>query len=1111
VTFLRRSSLTAVASVILLAPALAAQEPTTPSPRDVILVTGRVVTLDGQAPLSYAQVGIAELKAGGQTREDGRYSFTVPASAANGQVVTLTARAIGFKAKSVQVVLSPGLPPQDFVLESNPLQLGEVVITGAGTTSEAQKIGNVRSHVDSSAIQASNEPNVVQTLSAKAPNVTVTSSAGDPGASSSILIRGANTLGRPSDPLIVVDGTPIDNSTTTVAFLDPQTGGPQGGVSSPNRAVDINPADIESVEILKGAAAGAIYGARAGQGVVLITTKKGRPGTTRFSLTSSVSFDNVTKFPALQRQFGQGDDGVSDPCATDPTPDCYATPDTWGPQLEAGVKTYDHTNELYQTGHFWDNVLNISGGNEKTSFFLSGGYFTQDGTVLGPHDYLHRATVRLKAEHAVADNLRIGGNVMYAQTEQDAVQKGFNYASIPWTSWLTPPEFNNNPYLDPATGVHRSYRFPDPSVGSIPDSTRGYDNPYFSAYTSQSTTLNDRVLGNMTIQWTALSWLNFSEALGVDYANDQRVQGEAQGNSQTFLPGGQVLTLNLTHTQFDNNLIATGTYTVNPNWGGSVSVGQNINSRSFQQLGEVGDVLLAPTPYSLNNTATQRPPTSYQSYVHDIGYFAQATFDLWDALFLKAGLRYDGFSTFSPSHQYYAFPSASAAWQFSKTFNLEDSWLSFGKARLAYGEVGTEPGPYVSSKVFQANGQIPDAYGGLFLTASQGGVGGLFTPVTEPAEGLGPERTKELEGGIDLGFLKDRISFSATFYNRNSSDVILPIPVAASTGYQLQVANAAEIRNRGGEFTLTVRPIVSKDLAWDVTLLGGYNNNDVLSLRGADFVPYGGNGGFLISYAQLGGSVGSFRDFDYVRCGRGVVLTDGSGNPYNVDQHCTSSQISQKALFISDGTLTNASGVGANPGFPLLDPTQYVVGSPDPKWTGSFSTSLRYKRWNFSLLLDHRSGGLVWNGTHETLNFFGTSAESAKRGTTVTFGQNFMSGAVAGPGAGDAVVLDQNWFQNYYGGISPHSIGFPFYEDGTFTKLREIAVGYVLDERWVTHNLGLSSIEVRLAGRNLYTWSNYSGADPEVNSPGAETGARGIDFFTNPQTRSVVITFTFNR
>ena len=355
-------------------------------------ISGRVTTQDG-TPIVAANVVIPSLGVGAQSRPDGRYVLVVPATQVQGQTVTIVARAVNYRPTTSQLALSGGALTQDFALAANPLQLGEIVVTGAGTVSEVEKIGNVRNNVDSTLIQKSNESNVVSALAAKAPNVVVTSSAGDPGASSFIQIRGGNTLGSTSQPLFIVDGTPIDNSTTSTEEFDKSyyLGG-QGSTASENRAADINPQDIQSVEILKGAAAGAIYGARAGQGVVLITTKNGTPGATHYSLSTSVSANRASHVPDLQQTYIQGDAGVADPCATadpiaDPSfRDCEATLFSWGPAAAAGQPMFDHARDVLTTGYTTDNTLTVSGGNERTTFYVSGSYLKQTGIFTGPND-----------------------------------------------------------------------------------------------------------------------------------------------------------------------------------------------------------------------------------------------------------------------------------------------------------------------------------------------------------------------------------------------------------------------------------------------------------------------------------------------------------------------------------------------------------------------------------------------------------------------------------------------------------------------------------------------------------------------------------------------------
>ena len=1099
----RRRILVTAAALLGLTSYGAAQQPTT--------ITGHINRDDG-TPLGAATVSIPALGISTTSRTDGTYGLLVPAERA-GDRVALTVRAIGFKPQTAEVTLTPGGVVQDFDLAANPLQLGEIVVTGAGTISEVEKLGSVRNSVDSALISRSYEPNIVTALSAKAPNVEVTSTSGDPGASTSIRIRGANTLGSTGEPLFVVDGVPIDNSTITTTTFDGTGFGGQQGTSSPNRASDLNPADIESVEILKGAAAGSIYGARAGQGVILITTKRGHPGATSYSLTSSLSMNDVHRFPELQNTYGHGDAdslGVptTDPCVPGGTVDCDGTGDSWGPAIAPGTPTFDHTREMFRTGLTTDNTLTISGGNDRTAFYLSGSYTNQKGSFVGPQNSYKRYAFRLKGSHRVRDNFTVGGNVAYSNTDGRFIQKGSNFSGVLLGSWRSPPEFDNRVYLDPTTGLHRSYRFPNPSASSF-GASRGYDNPFFTANVPVSTAIADRVFGNVSLDYVPLSWLRFNYTLGLDYSGDDRLQGQPQTSSNIPNPLGQVIKVNLVNQQVDHNLTGTATYKLGSGLGGSLTLGQNLNTRSLRQLGGVGNSLLAPEPFTLTNTASQLPPIDNETKVRIEGYFGQGTLDIADQLFLKAGVRYDGASTFAQDKLRSWYPSASAAWQFTKQTGDLGGKLTYGKLRAAYGEVGTQPNPYLTVFTFLSGGSFQDGWGGN-LTASQNGFGGLFSDTTRATQ-LKPERTREFELGADFGLFNDAADFSFTWYRRTSKDIILTLPVAASTGFINAATNGAEIRNSGTEWTLNIRPITRRNLSWDLGFLFSTNRNRVVSLAGAQFVSYGGVGGFAISVAEVGQPVGAFRDYDYVRCGRGITILDATATEVNVDDLCGASANSQQALFINDGSYANTGGdAGAGAGYPLLEPDSRIIGDPNPKWTGSIRSGLRVGKISVSGLVDIRHGGLVYNGIWGALNAIGTSKESGDlRGRSVVFGDDFLPGPVAGPGIGTSAVLDQNWFQNYYSTFT--FLGQPFYESASFVKLREVSVAYTLTGGFVNRTLGLSSMDLRVAGRNLAVWTPYTGADPETNLAGAETGARGVDWFNNPQTRSFVFSVTMNR
>ncbi len=1070
-------------ALALLAPGARAQQEA--------VITGHVTTEEG-TPLPSASVFIEQTREGTLTGQDGAYRLVVPAARANGQQVTLSVRLIGYRQASDTLALTGGTHTHDFSLVANPLRLGEVVVTGQGLSTTREKLGNVINTVDSAAITRSNESNVVNAIAAKAPNVEVTSQAGDPGASSYIRIRGPKTISGTGQPLFVVDGVPIDNST-----LNTEGSTTQGTVST-NRAADINPDDIASIDILKGAAAAAIYGARAGQGVVLITTKKGHSGPTRYSLRSSYSFDQVTNGVPLQSKYGLGsldEDGVpQSPTCNSLNPsaglDCYAgVTASFGPELPAGTPTYDHWSDLFDTGHTWDNNISISGGNDRTLFYLSGGRTNTDGTMVGPNNWYDKTTVRLNASHQIFDNLKAGLDISYVDTRGHYTQMGSNVDGLLLGSLRTPPEFNNAEYLDPTSNMQRSYRFPFPSLASTTMS-RGYDNPFFVLNEDLNQSNLSRTYGNLNLSYDPFDWLNIREVFGADYYTDQRLEGFPLTSSGQ--PTGQVFRADFMNYQLDQNLTATATHTFNPNFAGSLTVGQNINARNFQQVRVQGVTLVAPQPFNLLNTINWTPD-DFQSQVHGESYFAQATADIFDRLHLTAAIRNDGFSSFGSSSRRHWFPKGSAAFTvLDNTSEANPGILSFLKLRAAYGETGTEPPVYSTDQVYLVGQFIADAGWGSELFANQNGNGGLLAGFTKGQPDLGPERTKEIEAGADFGLFGARADGSLTFYNDRTVGAIFLAPLANSTGFGQQEQNAGTIRNRGVEVALNVRPIMTPDLTWEIGLQWARNQNQVLDLSGQQFVdlPTGGYFTGAIATAWQGSGLGVIRGADFARCGRGLTI-DG----VNIDQACGNA--AHGALYI-DST-----------GFPVPDPTNRVIADGNPKWTGSVRTALTWHKWQLSGLLDVRHGGDIWNGTRGALTAFGTSAFTLDRGVERTFGKDIMAGPVGGPGAGNPVVIDENWYAGNGGGFG--TVASQFIEDASFVKLREVSLAYSFDEPWVTQNLGLSSIDLRVSGRNLHTWTDYTGIDPESNLGGAGVLIQGIDYFNNPQTRSFVISLGLNR
>ena len=648
-------------------------------------------------------------------------------------------------------------------------------------------------------------------------------------------------------------------------------------------------------------------------------------------------------------------------------------------------------------------------------------------------------------------------------------------------AWRTPPDFNNKPYLDPVSGLHRSFRFPNPGPGSE-QLSRSYDNPFFVANEAESTTDVSRVYGGVSADWNANGWLTFSENLGYDYANDERLQGYPWSNSNTTVAGvngvGGLNAGYIRNSQVDQTFTATAKYRMSPKWAGTVMIGQNLNSQTYRTRQVVGTTLITPKPFNLGNTAAQRPPYDFESTVRLESYFAQVSADLWDQLFLTAALRNDGASTFGAENRRNWYPKASAAWTFHRGEVGENKFLTYGKLRAAYGQSGTQPAPYLLASTL-VTWAAADGGWGPSIGSSQGGAGGLVTNYNLPTQELGPERVKEFETGFDVGLLRDAADLSLTYYRSFSTDVILNVPVAGSSGYTEKPANAAELRNFGWEIALNARPVNKREWGFDFGLQWATNKSLVTDLAGVQFAPLpfsGGTNGLSVqSVAAVNQRLGVFwarTSFAAAVGSRSMVSTSTTllaiaWAPRAI--RCTSTH---RDIRSSTSRRTTSSVI------------------PIPDWTGSFRMGFRWKKVSVTGLLDVRYGGQAHNGTRGALNHFGTSKETQvlRDGGTYTFGSDyFKKEHVAGPGAGMAVPLNEGWFTGA-GGIFNGATS-QFLEDASYAKLREISVGYLFDDAWVLGGLGFNSMEVRVAGRNLHTWTGYSGIDPETSVLGSASGA----------------------
>lgn len=1024
-------------------------------------VTGRVTSEAGQ-PIAAASVYIQSLNVGTLTRSDGTYTLNVSAGQLSaGPAYQVTAQILGYRSVSETIELRPGgSATLNFQLESDVLELEGVVATGIGQTTTRERLGVSISSVSGEDLTRVPSTNVVSSIAAKAPNVEVTSAAGDPGASSYIRIRGVNTIDGSGQPLFVVDGVPINNQTI---------GNSLAGTSTPNRASDINPNDIASVEILKGAAAAAIYGARAANGVILISTKSGQSGQTRASLTTTMTTDEVTQGVPLQTRYGQGLNGQRFTSGG-------AALRSWGPEITG--ESYDHWSELFETGQVFDTNLSLSGGSDATRYYLSVGRMDHDGVIVGGNDYYERTTARLKASHSLLDNLTVSGNFAYAQTDGSFIQKGSNLSGLLLGGLRTPPDFNNQPYLT-EEGFHRAYSQQNPS--SIYDWDGFFDNPFWVINENRTTGETGRMYGNVAVDYQPAEWLDLSYTLGNDYSNDERLGYLPIGNFSWVT--GFLNREQYTYQEIDHNLVGTITRALSDALGGSLTLGYNRNSRDFTQFVVEGYDFVAPGVFQLDNTV-QRFPNEYTSSIHAESYFGQMSVDIADQLFLTAALRNDGFSTFGESKRRHWYPKMSAAWEIGRALGLTESGnplLSFAKVRAAWGQAGNEPPVYGTLSGFAA-GNIADGGWGSSLNPTYMGRGGLYTSASRPQPDLGPERTSEVEAGLDVSLLNDRVGFDLTYYNAQTEGAIFSTPLAPSTGYSSQLQNAADISNKGFELSLNLRPVTTSAFAWDASVNWATNENEVLSLGDPDreFVGMGGAFAGAPGAAVVGYPVGVLRGFDFARCGQD-----------------TRDFVQAACAGAADGAVY----IGEN-GFPILDPTNRVIMDPHPDWTAGIRNNFTVlNSLQISTLLDIKQGGEVWNGTRGALYSYGTHKDTEVRGLQSTY-SDFTGSAVAGPGADNVVTFDQGWFNGLGSGFGP--VASQFIEDGSYVKLREIALSYTVPVD-LAGRIGMSSVDLRLAARNLKTWTDYTGIDPETNLAGT-TNLRGVDYFNNPQTRQFILT-----
>ncbi|MEO6523188.1 MAG: SusC/RagA family TonB-linked outer membrane protein [Mucilaginibacter sp.] len=998
-------------------------------------ITGTVTAKEDGGPIPGVGVKLKGATQGTATGADGKYSISVPES---GSILVFSF--LGYGKLEIPVGQSNTV---DAVLTIDSKQLGEVVVTALGIRKSEKSIGYSVSTVKGDDLVKSGEANIIEGLAAKASGVQVVSSSGTPGASAKVILRGPATFNRDNQPLIVVDGVPIDNNVNYINAGDNPYDNRLAGPQLSNRALDINPDDIESVTILKGPSAAALYGQNAGNGAIIYTTKRGKSGQgLGVTFSSDVQFDEVSKLPKLQYRYGQGSGGTFS----------SGTANSFGKDLiAAGTPTFNNIDNFFKTGTTYTNNVSITGGGDKTTFRMSVGSANINGII--PYSNYNRYNMRLTADSKLSSAITVGGTVNFTNSNSQSPSGGSDLSGVMLALLRMPVEFDGRNYINP-DGTQHSY------FGS-------YDNPFFSAQYNPFTEETNRTVGNAYADAKLSKIFTLSLKVGIDNyhtTNEKDYAISSRGNDASD-GTGQVNRTNVDFRNLYSDLLLKFNKSFGANNAFTLSglIGANINYTQTGSSFERGRGLAIPGFYNFGG-ASELYVSNSSSYQNSKAAFADVTLDYKSQLFLTLTGREESSSTFGQDSKPFFYPKADIAYVFSSLLK-EQKVITYGKVRFAYSNVGIGPLPY-QNKGYYTVPTIGDGYtnGLSFPYPDASGVGhnGYAIGAQIPAADLKPERNEGLEAGLEMKFLESRIGLDLTLYQQTSHDLLIPQPVSPSSGFQYYFHNIAQIRNKGIEVSLNGTPVKTKNFSWDIILNWSKNTNVVQKLApGVEQFAVGNFFSEPQSYAIVGKPFGALYGYAFERDANNNVMID------------------------------------PNTGLPVIATTQSQLGNPNPDWIGNVTNEFHFKGLSLSFLWDFRKGGTLWNGTWQNLNFRGKSAESEARNQTYV-----IPGVVAsGPNAGQPntkAISGTSYITNYLGGGGQtNELAM---QSGSWIRLRSVNLAY----RFTTNKSikWMQYVEVGVALRNIFLSTPYKGVDPETGLTGSTANAIGYDYYNNPGTKS---------
>jgi TonB-linked SusC/RagA family outer membrane protein len=1017
------------------------------------LISGKISDSNGGIP--GASIRIDGSTQGTSCDANGQFSFKADL---NPGTITLIAGSVGYS--NQKQVLQIGKQAEilvNFTLKEDVMSLDEVVVTGSTIKSSRRELGNAINSVSSDQLKKSGTNNLFGALQGKVPGAQITQNSGDPSGGMTIRLRGVKSIQGNSDPLYVIDGVIVSNASTNVSqtAVGNQIGGAAPGT---NRMADINPADIETINIINGAAAAAQYGSRASNGVVLITTKRGKSGTPKISFTTSFNVSELRKkvhVSTYGKQYGWAGLRLHTIGAVSPASIAANNPSaTFTPIIREGVATnlatnlvdvtrYDYQDDIFQRGTGTDNSVSISGGNDKTQYFTSISYMKNAGIVKGTD--FNRYGLRARVDQRLNNWAKM--------------TVGLNY-----TNSFANEKANGNVFYSPINSINITnniYNIRNRDLSGFLQSVEPTRvNPLSTIDDMTFTQEVNRVINDFQLNLTPFKGFSIDWVVGIDSYSQLGKNlikpypyQAAAGLPAERYPLGYASNVNSSVFLFNSDLNIGYERQLSDKFKLNLIVGTNYQYQKADFSRANGENL-APFIETVSGASSTTVSAGYgldQFYVS--GMFAQATVGYKNVAFFTGAIRNDVSSKFSPNEKNNYYPKFSASFvpsdlDFWKD-NEFDKIINGFKLRTSYGQAGNLSGIGSYDRFWQFS-SVPYLGRNTILSSST-----LANP------NVRPELMTEMESGVDLSFLNNKVNLGITSYAQKISNLVVNRVLASSTGGTGIVNNVGEMENKGLEIMLNYVPIKTKDFSWDLTFIYNRNRNIITKLGSPTVAlsTVSGAPAFLVE----GQPASIFLGNPYAKKPDGSYLLTPQGLP-------------QRERGVQNSVTSFTPSRDAN-GQPTGVFVRSVIGNPNPDWTGSFVNNITYKKLGFRFMLDAVQGVDVFNADKRTRNNVGIGLEAEKE----------MKG---------------EYPRGYVFALVP--IEEFRVEDGSFVKLREISLNYELPKLIK----GISSMNLSITGRNLISWDKYSGYDPETNSGGNSDLIRGVDFGNVPIPRSYQIQLT---